>query len=1135
MEASIQDMAKRIEYHYASIEDKHYFGGFLNLAQNNIDEIFTAFKERFGKEVFEFFKDNKAVSEYELGVKFLQQHLPVIRYLYLPLSHYKSLRYASHELISEQRYYFEKSLKTLICLIRDYRNFYTHHYHKPIEVFSENYELLDNLLLSVIRDVKKYRMKTDASKQLLKKGLLEELQQLKVLKIDELKKLKREGKKVNLSDEEAITSAILNDSFYHLLHGKDEINKYYSAIPSREVKPENNVTISESGLLFLMSIFLTKKQGEDLRSRVKGFKAKVVKNPDIPINKKNNSLKYMATHWVFGYLGYKGFKNRFRTSFTKDTLLAQIVDELSKVPDELYQVFSEDKKKEFLEDINEFIKEEGLGSSGEATVIHPVIRKRYKNKFTYFALRYLDEFVDFPSLRFQLHLGNYVHDKREKSIEGTQYVSDRIVKEKIKVFAKLSEASKYKKDYFSTAVINTEQGLELYPNPSYNFVGNNIPIHINFSEKYFPGKVKKVANQINGQNSVYKIKHTSEYREREDTKMNPSTFLKDFNYEKLAPIAMLSLNELPALLHLTLNHTPPEDIEKMIAQKIVERYEVLTGFKAGDKLPKGSITKKLLKAGDHEKVNIPKLLDAIFNEIGITNAKLQLVFENTKQVKDRKNKRKYIFNNKELGQEATWIADDLKRFMPKGSRLQWRGYHHSQLQKSLAFYDIQTKEAYKLLREFWDFRNESYIWNDNIKNAFEKRDFISFYTCYLKGRKELFENFIYQIKGYQKNNRLLNLFIKQQHIWNLFHRRLYMINTVDNQVQKLLVKPMQFPRGIFDSKPTYVKDKSIKEHPEYFAEWYVTWHQHQDYQKFYGWDRDYKNAYQASSQEKTEKRFIKVQESKIKKVQQQDVLLSKMASNIFNKLYLSEKAIPIELQLSNIYKTQQERKDEEAIARVQSQRISGDTSKNIIKSSSAWTLTVPYESENIKEPVVKLKELGKFKKFVNSKKVQTIFEYYPDKKWNKIALEDVLELKPNSYEVIRRDYLLKSIHDFEKFMIKKIPSLIKGDNNPNFKKYLATYLKYMNFISKEDEDWLNSRCKKDFDTDITQELKEKSDHIQKAFLLIVIRNKFSHNKLPIEVYFKEIYKRVANASKLNFNELYLEYTKQTILEFEKAN
>ena len=102
-------------------------------------------------------------------------------------------------------------------------------------------------------------------------------------------------------------------------------------------------------------MFLTKKETEQLKANIKGFKAKVI-GEDAEITKENNSLKYMATHWVFSYLSYKGLKRRVKTSFEKTTLLTQMIDELSKIPNEVYETLSVSNKEEFLEDIKEFIR-----------------------------------------------------------------------------------------------------------------------------------------------------------------------------------------------------------------------------------------------------------------------------------------------------------------------------------------------------------------------------------------------------------------------------------------------------------------------------------------------------------------------------------------------------------------------------------------------------------------------------------------------------------------------------------------------------------------------------------------------------------------------------------------------------------
>lgn len=1145
---SIKPIGKRIEYNYSAIADKHYFGGFLNLAQNNIDGIKQAFKQRFDKSLNDYFSNNISTTDFENGIDYLKQYLPVVKYLYLPTTDDQFKNVPDHEKETKRREYFKKSILMLFRAIKGLRDFYTHYYHAPKSFDDDLYNIIDTLLLSVVEDVKKHKMKSDSSKHLLKVGLNDELSELKKLKIEEIREAKKQGKGGN----DAVENAVLNDAFYHLLY-KNGVNRNYQSKYSGE-ETENKIPLSESGLLFLLGMFLTRKQSEDLRSRIKGFKAKVIRNPEQPIDRNNNSLKYMATHWVFGYLGFKEIKHRLTTGFSKETLLVQMIDELSKVPDEVYQTFSKELQKEFIEDVNEYFKEgKNIESLDESKVIHPVIRKRYEDKFDYFALRYLDEFADFPTLRFQIHLGNYVHDRRTKSIEGTDYVTDRVVKEKIKVFGKLSEVSNLKTDYFLKNKKEDMDGWEIYPNPSYNFVADNTPIFINLQQSEVKG-----SSELFGKLSKLKSSERSSKKrslDKLDKKQITGLIDKNLTEKKFKdiyvgePTAILSLNEIPALIYeLLINKRTGEEIEAMLVEKLIQRYQIISNYKTEDKLPTSQITKKLRKGTTEETINTSKLINAVEKELTISNEKLALILTNRREFRDRQSKRKYVFTNRELGQEATWLADDLKRFMPLSGRENWRGHHHSQLQQSLAYYNQKPKEALSLLKEFWDFSDDTFTWNKGIKAAFNASGFDDLYDKYLKNRKAILLGFLEQIKGFTNNRKLLNRFIKQQNIWNIFYKRLYVIDAVNNQINKLLSKPLVFPRGIFDEKPTYIKGGNIEETPELYADWYRLFYDYSDFQRFYNFDREYRelyaqspdteeNKYNLSEQQKFEL-FKRKQGKKIKKVQIQDLFLLMLAKDIFAKTFNYEVE---SLKLSDLYLTQQERLEEEEKARKQSQRPEGDTSENIIKSSYIWTMTVPYKSGQIDEPKVKIKELGKFKRFLDDEKVIRIQQYGGTKLWTKLELEQELELLPTSYEVVRREKLLKEIHEFEHFILEKFgfdgsshPGELEQDGNPNFKMYIANgVLKKHNLAGEEEVKWIEGLTDKTIETTTKQELENKPEIVQKAFLLVLIRNKFAHNQLPKKEYFDMVsgYTGIEGQN-ISYSEVYLHFVQQTINEIK---
>lgn len=475
---------KRIYYKHTSSDNKYFFGGYLNLAINNIHLAFNAYKERFNinKEAEEYetiINDLKnpqlSDSDFNQRINFLSHHLPFI--LYLDKSNKEK---------------FCEKIYLLVNAVDNLRNFYTHYYHKPLNFDKEFYQILEELLLKVIDYVRKNRLESKETKILLNTRLKEELEILIKKQKDKLLEDKEKGEK-DLPDDESIKNSIFNKAFNHLTYkttvkvikdGKpdEEIREVLTKrnkaefFADNEIENYNGITISESGLIFLLGLFLTKKESEDLRSKIKGFKGKTKEIDKGYPSFDSNSLKFMATHWVFSHLAFKGLKSQLSTSYDKETLLLQIADELSKVPDAVYKALPKDLQDTFVEDINEYIKEEDdeISPLSESTVVHPVIRKRYENKFNYFVIRFLDEFINFPSLRFQVYLGNYVHDKREKEIAGTLFHTERIIKEKINAFARLSDACKNKEIALRIKDKDNPIGWEKFPNPSYNIVDGNI-------------------------------------------------------------------------------------------------------------------------------------------------------------------------------------------------------------------------------------------------------------------------------------------------------------------------------------------------------------------------------------------------------------------------------------------------------------------------------------------------------------------------------------------------------------------------------------------------------------------------------------------------------------------------------------
>ncbi|SIS70481.1 hypothetical protein SAMN05421786_1011119 [Chryseobacterium ureilyticum] len=1021
-----QILGNGISYDHTKTEDKHFFGGFLNTAQNNIDLLIKAYISKFESSPRKLnsvqfpdvcFKKNDSDADFQHKLQFIRKHLPVIQYL----------KYGGNREVLKEKF------RLLLQAVDSLRNFYTHFYHKPIQLPNELLTLLDTIFGEIGNEVRQNKMKDDKTRHLLKKNLSEELDFRYQEQLERLRKLKSEGKKVDLRDTEAIRNGVLNAAFNHLIFKDAEDFKptvSYSSYYYDSDTAENGISISQSGLLFLLSMFLGRREMEDLKSRVRGFKARIIKHEEQHVS----GLKFMATHWVFSEFCFKGIKTRLNADYHEETLLIQLIDELSKVPDELYRSFDVATRERFIEDINEYIRDGKEDKSLiESKIVHPVIRKRYESKFNYFAIRFLDEFVNFPTLRFQVHAGNYVHDRRIKSIEGTGFKTERLVKDRIKVFGKLSTISSLKAEYLAKAVnITDDTGWELLPHPSYVFIDNNIPIHLTVDPSF--------KNGVKEYQEKRKLQKPEEMKNRQggDKMHKPAISSKigkskDINPE--SPVALLSMNEIPALLYeILVKKASPEEVEAKIRQKLTAVFERIRDYDPKVPLPASQVSKRLRNNTDTLSYNKEKLVELANKEVEQTERKLALITKNRRECREKvkgKFKRQKVFKNAELGTEATWLANDIKRFMPEEQKKNWKGYQHSQLQQSLAFFESRPGEARSLLQAGWDFSDGSSFWNGWVMNSFARDNtFDGFYESYLNGRMKYFLRLADNIAQQSSTNKLISNFIKQQMPKGLFDRRLYMLEDLATEKNKILSKPLIFPRGIFDDKPTFKKGVQVSEEPEAFADWYSYGYDvKHKFQEFYAWDRDYeellreelekdtaftKNSIHYSRESQIEL-LAKKQDLKVKKVRIQDLYLKLMAEFLFENVFGHELALP----LDQFYLTQEERLKQEQEAIVQSQRPKGDDSPNIVKENFIWSKTIPFKSGRVFEPNVKLKDIGKFRNLLTDEKVDILLSYN-NTEIGKQVIENELIIGAGSYEFIRREQLFKEIQQMKRLSLRSV-------------------------------------------------------------------------------------------------------------------
>ncbi|RXM53325.1 hypothetical protein BOQ64_02870 [Chryseobacterium sp. CH25] len=363
---------------------------------------------------------------------------------------------------------------------------------------------------------------------------------------------------------------------------------------------------------------------------------------------------------------------------------------------------------------------------------------------------------------------------------------------------------------------------------------------------------------------------------------------------------------------------------------------------------------------------------------------------------------------------------------------------------------------------------------------------------------------------------------------------------------------------MFDSNPTFIKGVKVTENPELFAEWYSYGYKTEHtFQHFYGWERDYnelldnelqkgnsfaKNSIHYSRESQLDLIKLK-QDLKIKKIKIQDLFLKRIAEKLFENVF----NYTTTLSLDEFYMTQEERAEKERIALAQSQREEGDKSSNIIKDNFIWSKTIAFESQQIYELAIKLKDLGKFNRFLLDHKVLTLLSYDQNKIWNKEQLERELSIGENSYEVIRREKLFKEIQNLELQTLSNWswdginhPREFemedqKNARHPNFKMYLVNGIlrKNTNFYKEGEDFWLESLKENDFKTLPSEILETKSEMVQLLFLVIMIRNQFAHNQLPKVQLYNFIRKNYPEIQNNTAAELYLNLIKLAVQKLKE--
>ncbi len=372
---------------YMTLDDKYYFAAYINMARHNVYLLLADISTRMGEKVpnddakliFPILqklepktttgKNSVSPDEQLKIIKELHKHFPFLKTMLY--AYKKPMGAATEEEIQKMDYapgdYYD--LFTLFFkVLNDYRNEFTHTISQPnvkilgTEEFRVSYvfDFPANLLygLRVTFDTAVRKAKTRFN-----------------FTPDDTKHLLRQGK-----------------------GGKELVGFKY------KFQAEGSKSLTIHGLTFFICLLLERKYATLFTQKLQGLKDK-------------RSRGFKATYEVFAVHCIRLPNARYTSDTSNGALLLDMLNELKKCPTLLFPQLP--AKGEQNKDQDAFrIKVEDMPGMEEEGDSGFVLLKRHEDRFSYLALRFMDEVKWFNLLHFPVDLGNYHYHLYDKIVDG---------------------------------------------------------------------------------------------------------------------------------------------------------------------------------------------------------------------------------------------------------------------------------------------------------------------------------------------------------------------------------------------------------------------------------------------------------------------------------------------------------------------------------------------------------------------------------------------------------------------------------------------------------------------------------------------------------------------------------------------
>ncbi len=871
-------------------------------------------------------------------------------------------------------------------------------------------------------------------------------------------------------------------------------------------KINQNDELSQNGLAYFICLFLEKKDAFDFLKKLEGFKQSGNKKETAAEKVKEERFQAtLLTYTVFcchlpkPALDVVEEKPRIK-------LLSELLGELVKCPEELFKMLSEKDKKQFKYDIQldrVGNTEANLADQQDETFQNDdppqteTYLRRFRDRFPYLALRFIEEMDLFPGLRFHIDLGRITLSHKFKDDKGKVSYDHEWTKD-VHTFGRLSKFREYLRNYeeeTKTLETNKEKGeaidqIDQYPTeesriidqydyfaPHYHIVDNEIQFVFKTEEEQIPTPKKTEKDQADGKFyglALAQRIHSKPYK--------------------------ISVYDLAALVFWKLK-IPKFDLETHIEKNIVQKYERFLHDAASGKFTSENYEdfgKKLHENYQFKRRWIPK-------EIRRCLANHQLDYSQIikdKIQKERKATQERLENLKneppKPGNMADFLAKDMIRIMSPKSELksQIRPEQYQQLQRNLAYFGVEKQEALKLLKEELKLttgpQNQKHPFLRNVLKKYAHfKTLKCFYKSYLEGRGYFLKRLeMLQKPSFQQIEKypFLNLPYegingkKKEKEYDLAYLKRYVTRYEKDKNTRVFTLPKGFLNELIKRNEKVENEGVSQENNANFI--YTILQNYTDYQPFYdckrevrinmkkdgvkkGNSEDLQKEYRALA-EKWEKgkpnetkriwaKKILKPEQKIRLYKVQDIVAFEMAKCLASRL---EDEIKIDTSGWSLKAVRY--KDE------------ANTEKNILDKP----IPVSFQKKN--QPTVvtitSLKKYGKIFTFLRSKRVSELLKHLSDQKIELYDLEKVIEDLDNygkkgvekknddgTKEKISES-VFKNVMELEKkcHELGFKPNLKKYENEPEkeYQAYQHThYLKYLKgrgIIDKNQETKMNA-------------------------------------------------------------------------------